>query len=191
MGNALKMGVRTVQRFNAENRAHRLLDKDKIRSAPRHPTTAKEIQELQQKNPDVLEQQQKKDERLLGFLQNIRVDSMDPEQQKLQPEETTEPKPSVSKMHRTLPSNRKPLAEATTMFEVPDEVPEGRLTVPMAMEILAKHKRNPKEWPVERLATDYKLDLTDTQNILEYFQSFKVIPIESSPNPPPVRLMGR
>ncbi|XP_022108981.1 NADH dehydrogenase [ubiquinone] 1 alpha subcomplex assembly factor 4-like [Acanthaster planci] len=140
-------------------------------------------------NPDVLEKQQKKDERLLGFLQNVRVDSTDPEQPK--PLEGAESKASGSSPQRRLPTSRKPLPKVTTMFEVPDEVPEGRLTVPMALEILAKHKRNPKEWPAERLAADYKLDLTDTTHILEYFRSFKVIPVEGSTLPPPRRLLGR
>ncbi|XP_071800536.1 NADH dehydrogenase [ubiquinone] 1 alpha subcomplex assembly factor 4-like [Asterias amurensis] len=179
MGNALKSGV---QRFNAENRAHKLLDKSSMRSAPRHPTTAKAIQELQTKNPEVLHEQQRKDDRLLGLLQNIRVDSTDPAQEK--PPDTDQLQPSAlrSTSRRSLPLNRAPIKPQTTFFEVPDEIPDGRLTVPMAIEMLAKHKRNPKEWPVDRLATDYKLDLKDAENILEYFNSFKVIAIQEGPS---------
>ena len=39
---------------------------------------------------------------------------------------------------------------------------------------------HPQEYNAERLAKDYKLDLTDTKNVIEYFKTLKVVPMISA-----------
>ena len=41
-----------------------------------------------------------------------------------------------------------------------------------------------QEFNADRLAEEYELELRDTKNILEYFQSFKVIPVIDSKDMP-------
>ena len=36
-----------------------------------------------------------------------------------------------------------------------------------------------QEYNADRLAKDYKLDLTDTKNVIEYFKTLKVVPMIS------------
>lgn len=46
MGKALSILNRQINRFNAENRAHRVISKDKPAPAPKHPSTQKQIDEF-------------------------------------------------------------------------------------------------------------------------------------------------
>ena len=52
MGNKVSTVFPTVARaaknYNVENRARRMIDKDKLPAAPRHPSTAKLIEEFAQ-----------------------------------------------------------------------------------------------------------------------------------------------
>ncbi|XP_795121.5 NADH dehydrogenase [ubiquinone] 1 alpha subcomplex assembly factor 4 [Strongylocentrotus purpuratus] len=171
MGGALR---RIATNFNVESRAHRLLDQQKPRPAPKHPKTAEKIAQYQRENPQILEQQQRKDESLLGMLKDVKVVSEEVEGKRLMNEADAA---ESQKKARPLPQNRKANPGSPAVFLEADEVPEGRLSVGQAMELLAKHKRNKNEFNAERLAQDYKMDLDDTKKILEYFQSFKVIPV--------------
>lgn len=46
MGKVLSVIQRKVYRFNAENRAHRIISKDKPTPAPRYPSTIKELETI-------------------------------------------------------------------------------------------------------------------------------------------------
>lgn len=52
MGNKVSTYFPTVARaaknYNVENRAHRIVDKDKLPPAPRHPSTAKLLEDFAQ-----------------------------------------------------------------------------------------------------------------------------------------------
>ncbi|XP_033122200.1 NADH dehydrogenase [ubiquinone] 1 alpha subcomplex assembly factor 4-like [Anneissia japonica] len=168
MGNILRRGV---QNYNVENRAHRVLDR-KPKAAPKHPGS-RDTQKDSKLPP--IETLQKKDVNLLNMLQGINVDSSgyDPEFEK-----------SKEIGSRLMPTDRQQKPEQTELWENIEHVPKGRLTVQQALELLAKHQRNRNEWPVERLAQEYSLNPIDTQNIVEYFQSFKVISMESKDSLP-------
>ncbi|XP_072021944.1 NADH dehydrogenase [ubiquinone] 1 alpha subcomplex assembly factor 4-like [Amphiura filiformis] len=194
MGSALR---RATTNFNVENRAHRLIDKGKLPRSPLHPTTIKKMKELEKdtgklprsplhpttiKKMKELEKEgvsmteaksklHQKDSRLVGMLQDVRVESTDPL-----------PKtPDGSHSRRVLPQDRRPIPEP--LSEVASQsmalVPPGRLSVYMVQELLAKNKLNPQEYNAERIAKDYTLDLKDTKNILEYFRTLKVVPLLS------------
>ncbi|XP_041462440.1 NADH dehydrogenase [ubiquinone] 1 alpha subcomplex assembly factor 4-like isoform X3 [Lytechinus variegatus] len=163
MGGALR---RIATNFNVESRAHRLLDQQKPRPAPKHPKTADKIAQYQRENPQILDQQKRKDENLLGMLKDVKVMSQEVAGKRLMNEaDAAESK----KKPRPLPQNRKSNPGSPSVFLEPDEIPEGRLSVEQALELLARHKRNKKEYPAERLAQDFKMDLDDTKNTLEYF----------------------
>ncbi|XP_041462439.1 NADH dehydrogenase [ubiquinone] 1 alpha subcomplex assembly factor 4-like isoform X2 [Lytechinus variegatus] len=181
MGGALR---RIATNFNVESRAHRLLDQQKPRPAPKHPKTADKIAQYQRENPQILDQQKRKDENLLGMLKDVKVMSQEVAGKRLMNEaDAAESK----KKPRPLPQNRKSNPGSPSVFLEPDEIPEGRLSVEQALELLARHKRNKKEYPAERLAQDFKMDLEDTKNILEYFQSFKVIPVIDGKDVPRIK----
>ncbi|XP_072036268.1 NADH dehydrogenase [ubiquinone] 1 alpha subcomplex assembly factor 4-like [Amphiura filiformis] len=171
MGSALR---RATTNFNVENRAHRLIDKGKLPRSPLHPTTIKKMKELEKEGVSMTEAKSKlhqKDSRLVGMLQDVRVESTDPL-----------PKtPDGSHSRRVLPQDRRPIPEP--LSEVASQsmalVPPGRLSVYMVQELLAKNKLNPQEYNAERIAKDYTLDLKDTKNILEYFRTLKVVPLLS------------
>lgn len=180
MGGALRRAATTI---NVENRAHRLLDQQKVRPAPKHPSTAEKIARFQQENPQILEQQQRKDDRLLGMLKDVKVLSREIEGQRLMTKEDAE----ATRKARPLPQNRRSNPGSPSVFLQPDDIPEGRLSVGQAMELLANHKRNKKEFTAERLAQDYHMDLEDTKKVLDYFQAFKVIPVIDDKNIPRIK----
>ena len=55
---------------------------------------------------------------------------------------------------------------------------EGHLTVPQVMEIFDRRKANEGEWSAAKVASSYKLDPKDVENLLRYFNNYqiKVIP---------------
>ncbi|XP_071956625.1 NADH dehydrogenase [ubiquinone] 1 alpha subcomplex assembly factor 4-like [Antedon mediterranea] len=167
MGNILRRGVKN---FNVENRAHRLLDRQP-KPAPKYatPTTSKykNVSPIVATDSDDIKRFQKKDNNLLTMLQSVNVDSSGND-----PKFNNRPKDS-----RVLPADRLRQPESTELWNNDDQVPDGRLSVSQALQLLAKYQRNRNEWPVERLAEEYKLNPLDVANILEYFQSFKVVPI--------------
>ncbi|XP_071491309.1 NADH dehydrogenase [ubiquinone] 1 alpha subcomplex assembly factor 4-like [Diadema antillarum] len=171
MGGALR---RAATNFNVENRAHRLIDQQKVRPSPKHPSTAKKIAEYQRENPEILEREQVKDERLLGMLKDVKVMSQEVEGKRLMDADMAT---EARRKARPLPQNRQQKLGSPSVFLEPDTIPEGRLSVGQALEMLAKHRQNKEEYSAERLSKEYKVDLKDTENILEYFQSFKVLPL--------------
>ncbi|XP_071818559.1 NADH dehydrogenase [ubiquinone] 1 alpha subcomplex assembly factor 4-like isoform X1 [Apostichopus japonicus] len=180
MGNVFRRGWRN---FNVENRAHKFIEKhsDKPLAPPKYPESQKMVQHVEEKGfPKAMQEHLQKNAQLLDRLKDVKVDSTDVEGKSLGIEID---KDIPSEAERSLPLSRSGDG-SPDLF--PDEVPAGRISVQKAMELLAKHKQDKEKWTAERLAQDCKLDLTDTENILDNFQAFKIIP--QNPNDPNPKL---
>jgi hypothetical protein len=51
---------------------------------------------------------------------------------------------------------------------VPSTSKEGTVNIKEFSEMVLQHKKNPKEWTVEKLAEKYKVDPTTLRNALKY-----------------------
>lgn len=179
MGNIVRRGWKN---FNVENRAHRFIEKQNQKPVPppKYSDTEKMIQHVREKHPEAMQEHLQKNSQLLERLKDVKVDSTDVAGKSLGIEID---KDIPKEAERTLPQ-AKSGAGRPDLF--PDEVPPGRISVSKAMELLAKHKQDKEKWTAERLSKDCNLDLTDTENILKYFQAFKIIP--QNPNDPNPKL---
>ncbi|XP_070568784.1 NADH dehydrogenase [ubiquinone] 1 alpha subcomplex assembly factor 4-like [Ptychodera flava] len=158
--------VRAVRNINVENRAHRLIEKEKPTAAPKHPTTAKKIDEFIQSTPGAAQEISSKHEKLNEFLKQVRVESTDP----------ASPLKKTDRTDRQLPQSTKKF-DFIDSLDAPSMVPEGRLSVPMLLEMLSKHRRSPEEFTAVKLADEYRINVEDTKNILEYFKAFRLVRI--------------
>ncbi|XP_077977324.1 NADH dehydrogenase [ubiquinone] 1 alpha subcomplex assembly factor 4-like [Glandiceps talaboti] len=161
--------TRAVRNINAESRAHRIIGKEKPTAAPKHATSAKRIDEFIRSTPQIAEEISEKHKQLNEFLKEVRVESTDG------PAKTPDHSDMIRRQAtaKQLPRNtsKRDISES---FDAPVVVRQGRLSVPMALDLLSKHKRNPDEWPVERLAEDFKLDVEITTDILHYFKALRL-----------------
>ncbi|KAJ4433538.1 hypothetical protein ANN_15847 [Periplaneta americana] len=78
MGKVLSVMQRKANRFNVENRAHKVISMEKPKPAPRYPSTEQELETLKADYPQFLEQQYKKDSKLDDRLKQVFVRSQDP-----------------------------------------------------------------------------------------------------------------
>ena len=52
---------------------------------------------------------------------------------------------------------------------------DGYLTVEQLSELFERVRDNPELYTTERVAAEYKLSVTDAENLLKYFGGFKVV----------------
>ncbi|XP_002738494.1 NADH dehydrogenase [ubiquinone] 1 alpha subcomplex assembly factor 4-like [Saccoglossus kowalevskii] len=161
--------ARTFRNINIENKAQKYIDKDIPRPAPRHSTTVEKIDTFVKSNPHIAEEVKTKHVKLDEFLKKVRVESTEGAVKKLESVDST----ARPMNERKLPMDTKKV-DLMSAFDAPREIPEGKLSVVMALELLSKHKRSPEKWPAERLAEDFNMDLETTKHIIQYFKVFKV-----------------
>ncbi|KAE8603073.1 hypothetical protein XENTR_v10014212 [Xenopus tropicalis] len=162
--------TRAMRNFNLENRAHRLIGKEKPRPAPTHPKTEDAVRATKTHHPDIEDKIRNKDNLLLTRLKEVYVDSYDPSSGV-----QTKVSRSAQKEHR-LPKfamNRESLMGVDV-----ESIPKGNISVLEALTLLNNHKNSPETWTAEKISEDYHLDLKNTQSLLEYFIPFnvKIIP---------------
>ncbi|XP_067386128.1 NADH dehydrogenase [ubiquinone] 1 alpha subcomplex assembly factor 4 [Emydura macquarii macquarii] len=153
--------TRVFRNFNLENRASREVGKEKPTAAPRHPTARPG---LLPNDPEIQEEIRRKDNKLLGLLKEIYVDSRDaPVQVKVEDGSI----PSKQKEHRL-----------TKLGHLNDldiqSIPKGKISVVEALTLLSNHKVSPHIWTAEKIATEYSLDLKEVTSLLEFFIPFTV-----------------
>ncbi|CAI9741748.1 protein NDUFAF4 homolog [Octopus vulgaris] len=157
MGNFGSAVLRPLKNFNIEARAHRELERQKIKSvsAPRY------------KQPEVTQGQEEresdpvtnsKDELLHERLKVVRVESVGPANKPFK-----NPK---------LPDRSTSLPEPEYGVVEPANVPPGRVTISQALNLISQHQTDPKLYSASHIAREYKLELHNAQQILKYFQVF-------------------
>ncbi|KAM4771989.1 NADH dehydrogenase [ubiquinone] 1 alpha subcomplex assembly factor 4 [Rhinophrynus dorsalis] len=167
------MGIsltRALRNFNLENRAHRLVGKEKPTAAPRYPSTEDALEAVRKHYPDLQDKIHRKDDLLLTRLKEVYVDSMDP-----LPEVQTQVNLSEQEERRLPKVNmkREPLADLDV-----ESIPKGKISILEALTVLNNHKHSPETWTAEKIAEEYNLELQNSKSLLEYFIPFnvKIIP---------------
>ncbi|XP_069125870.1 NADH dehydrogenase [ubiquinone] 1 alpha subcomplex assembly factor 4-like [Argopecten irradians] len=164
IGNTAKRATRFVKRFNLENRVNKVLEKDKPDLAPRHETTTKILDQFAADNPELYEEQKKKDEDLHERLKQIRLESSGN-----LPEIKSRRLPERDRMNE-------PKISGYRGFLDPQRVPEGRLSLKDAMKILTRVQESPisDQSAVKDIAKEYKLDQLHVQQLLRNFKSLEM-----------------
>ncbi|PSN57026.1 Protein NDUFAF4 [Blattella germanica] len=164
MGKALSIIQRRVNRFNVENRAERIISKEKPTPAPKHQSTVQEIEAIKSEFPDALQEQLKKDSVLDDRLKKVFVQSHDP----LVTED-----PLIDPT-RPLPQDRKQVQDFEFGFKEPSMIPQGRFTLKQAIKFIADHQTDPNTWTAAAIAKEYKINEEKLEQILKYFRTFRV-----------------
>lgn len=155
--------VRAIRNFNLENRAEREISKMKPSPAPRHPSTKGLLQEQMSSHPDIKEEVDRKDDKLLSLLKDVYVDSKDPVSSVQVKDAGTPQEPKEFR----LPKGHH--------FDLNIEnIPKGKISIIEALTLLNNHKLYPDTWTAEKIAEEYHLEQKDVNSLLKYFVTFEV-----------------
>lgn len=80
---------------------------------------------------------------------------------------------------KTLPVDREAPEESAFGYEEPKVIPPGKASLRQILEFVANHSKEPDIYTAEKIAKDYKLDIVDVMNILQYTRTLLIF------NPPP------
>ncbi|XP_050671549.1 protein NDUFAF4 homolog [Leptidea sinapis] len=168
MGALLSRALRPLKSFNIENRAHRVISKEKPQPAPRYPSTIEDIQRVEETVKNIDDILERKDPGLDDRLKNVYVTSQG------RPEDDITREVRQQRINRPLPQNTKAVEEFDFGLKEPDKVPYGRTTLRQAIEYISSHQMNPQEVTAAKVAFEYKLKEEDAVNILKYFKTFEI-----------------
>ncbi|XP_036324805.1 protein NDUFAF4 homolog isoform X2 [Rhagoletis pomonella] len=148
MGKVMSMLARKANRFNVENRAHRVLERDKPVPAPKYESNLHDMQRALELDPQLVEKLNKKDQALDERLKNVYVTSedrfIDYASQRADPS-------------KPLPLSRKTPQDFEYGYREPTRVAAGRCTLRQAMQFITDHQSDSSLWTKQRIAADYKL----------------------------------
>lgn len=168
MGALVTRALRPIKSFNIENRAHRVISKDKPDPAPAYPHALEDLKRTLETVPDIDEKLDKKDPGLDDRLKNVYVTSHG------RPEDDLTREQKEQSTTRPLPANRKLVGDFEMGFKEPDKVRYGKTTLRHAITFIGAHQTNPNEITTSKIALEYKLKEDDVQSILKYFKTFEV-----------------
>ncbi|XP_020295578.1 protein NDUFAF4 homolog [Pseudomyrmex gracilis] len=165
MGKIYSTLTRPVRTFNIENRAEKIISREKPIPAPQYESTEKQKKLLNEINPKFLEDHYKKNVQLDQRLKDVFVTSTDSQE-------------SLSKEEReikSLPQMRHSRDDFIFDCYETAVVPEGKCTVKQAYTFLSLHKRDPTTYNSEHIAAKYKLDKKTVDEILKYFKLYALV----------------
>ncbi|CAB3375411.1 Hypothetical predicted protein [Cloeon dipterum] len=157
--------TKDIRNIIIENRAHKVISRDKPQPAPRYPATERELERLAADHPEILAEQSRKSSDLDDRLKKVFVVSHDPDLQVKQ-----EANPS-----RPLPLQRKPIPKPEFGFEEPSQVAAGKVTFKQAIKFITDHQDDPARWNADTIAKHYKLETEVVDNILVHFRPFLLL----------------
>ncbi|ESO87297.1 hypothetical protein LOTGIDRAFT_97242, partial [Lottia gigantea] len=149
-----------LKNVNAYHRAHKVVNQEKPKIAPRHPRTKKLLEEFATENPQILNDQQVKNVGLLEKLKDVKVDSYGP--------------PAEIKSARKLPETRSALKDYEYGIREPDKIPEGKVTLRLVHKMLIAYQVSPDEQTISKLSKEYKLDEKTLQQVLVHFKAMNL-----------------
>ncbi|CAK1543452.1 unnamed protein product [Leptosia nina] len=164
----LSRALRPLKSFNIENRAHRVISKEKPKVAPKYPSTFEDLQRVQEAVPDIDDKLDKKNQDLDQRLKDVYVTSTGI------PEDDITRKKKDENPDRPLPNDRKPLEDFDFGLKEPEKITYGRTTLRKSLEYISSHQMNPDEATPAKIAFEYKLKEKDVENILKYFKTFEI-----------------
>lgn len=168
MGGLVSKALRPVKSFNIENRAHRVISKEKPTVAPSYPSTVEELKRVREVDPDIDVKLSKKDPELDERLKDVYVTSHG------RPEDDVTKEKQEKTSDRPLPQDRKAVPDFDFGLKEPEKVPYGKTTLRHAIDYISSHQINPEEVTAEKIAFEYKLKVEDVENILKYFKTYEV-----------------
>uniref|UniRef100_A0A2A4K9N7 protein-tyrosine-phosphatase n=1 Tax=Heliothis virescens TaxID=7102 RepID=A0A2A4K9N7_HELVI len=178
MGALVTKALRPIKSFNIENRAHRVISKEKPTPAPTYTQNIEDLKRTLEADPDIDEKLNRKDEGLDKRLKDVYVTSRG------RPEvDITEEKKFQSKSRRPLPKDRTMPPQYDFGFKEPERVPYGRTTLRDAINFISSHQTNPNEVTASKIALEYKLKEDDVESILKYFKTYEVYIPETKKSP--------
>lgn len=162
MGKVISVLMRPIKNYNVQSRAHKFLDGDKLKAAPRHDTTRKTGCDMAERATDTFEPlQHVQDPLLLEKLKAVYVVSSSPAS-----------KVTKDPNQRVLPSRHQIVADTESGFLEPLEVPDGKITLSQALHLLTQYDADSQS--TTEISQKYKLDEELTKNILKHFTTFQV-----------------
>uniref|UniRef100_T1P8S3 Uncharacterized protein n=1 Tax=Musca domestica TaxID=7370 RepID=T1P8S3_MUSDO len=166
MGKVMSVVSRQINRFNVENRAHRVLERDKPVPAPKYESNIRDMERTMELDPKFLDKLNKKDEALDQRLKSVYVTSEDKFiDYGIKRKETDE---------KALPMDRRTPEDFEFGYKEPHRVAPGRCTLRQALQFITDHQTEPEKWTAAKIAEEYKLKPELTENILKYFRSYSI-----------------
>lgn len=178
MGALVTKALRPIKAFNIENRAHRVIAKEKPTPAPRYPDNIEDLKRTLEADPNIDEKLDKKNEDLDNRLKDVYVTSFGRPEDDITREKTAE-----NKSKRPLPQDRRMPEEYDFGFKEPDRVTYGRTTLRDAINFISAHQTNPDEVTAAKIAFEYKLKEEHVQSVLKYFKTYEVYLPETKTSP--------
>ncbi|EDV94749.1 protein NDUFAF4 homolog [Drosophila grimshawi] len=173
MGKAMSMVARKANRFNVENRAHRVLEREKPTPAPKYESNLRDMERTLELDPTFVDKLNRKDASLDTRLKDVYVTSKDQFIQRVLERQAAADKLD-SKLLRKLPLERTTPDDFEYGYLEPIRVAIGRCTLRQALQFINDHQLDPEEWTAKRIAEQYKLKEAHVDNILHYFKTFSV-----------------
>jgi len=182
MGSALRRmqrAYRPVQNFNVEERAFKEISRDKPTPAPVHPGKMKGIMDEIKRDPDLLTKG-KLDPKTLENMSKVFLTSHGDN-------------PVVKSIKKDLPTDRRGHEEYPYGMDESVVVPPGKASMRQLLDLLSNHQSKPRDFTADKLAAEYKLDIVDVRNVLEYFKPFQLhVPKKKEqPKLPPLKYLQK
>lgn len=168
MGALVSKALRPIKSFNIENRAHRVISKEKPNVAPSYPSTIEELKRIKKVEPNIDEKLDKKNVPLDQRLKEVYVTSFG------RPEDDVTKEIKNQNVDRPLPVNRSLVPDFDFGLKEPDKVPYGKTTLRQAIDFISSHQVNPTEVTAAKIAHEYNMKVEDVENILKYFKTYEV-----------------
>ncbi|XP_012276588.1 protein NDUFAF4 homolog [Orussus abietinus] len=166
MGKVYSILGRRLQRFNVDNRAQKILSRDKQNPAPQYKSTQEQLNIVKKLYPDFMEKHNKKDKELDHRLKDVRIVSHDPEG--IKENVKSDPK-------RSLPHERITAPEFEFGFYEPSVIPEGKCSLKQVLKLIENHAQDPQTHTAASIAQKYKLDPKHVENILRYYKMYELV----------------
>ncbi|EDV42176.1 uncharacterized protein Dana_GF17139 [Drosophila ananassae] len=173
MGQLASKVIRKANRFNVENRAHRVLEREKPTPAPKFDSNLRDMERTLELDPKFVDKLNAKDATLDSRLKDVYVTSQDRFIKRVQERQAAEAA-ADTKEERVLPKDRKTPEDFEYGYLEPTRVTPGRCTLRQALQFINDHQLDPESWPVNKIANEYKLKEPHVENILHYFKTFNV-----------------
>ncbi|KAM8704753.1 hypothetical protein ACLKA7_009242 [Drosophila subpalustris] len=171
MGKAMSMVARKANRFNAENRAHRVIEREKPTPAPKYESNLRDMERTLELDPKFVDKLNIKDAGLDTRLKDVYVTSQDKFIQRVLERQAAT---AAEDIKRPLPLTRNAPDDFEYGYLEPKRVTQGRCTLRQALQFINDHQIDPEAWPTKKIADEYKLKEPHVENILKYFKTFSV-----------------
>jgi uncharacterized protein YktA (UPF0223 family) len=115
-------------------------------------------------HPEIAEEMSKKDKELDDRLKKVFVTASEAEQKR------------PVNPNRPLPTSTEHIGFFELGFKEtePTEVPLGKVSLRKVIQFIEDYKMSPEVWSKEKIASEYKLNLEDVNNVLEHYRLFTV-----------------